>query len=51
MKGKAGWSDVHRYEVTGAGRINYQFHPDYSGGAKGDKDHVVMVTGIDTSSH
>ena len=32
-RGKGGWSDVHHYEITGAGRIDYQFHPEYSGGA------------------
>lgn len=51
MKGKEGWSDVHHYEITGAGRINYQFHPDYAGGAQGDKHAVVKVTSIDMSSH
>ncbi len=48
---KEGWSDVHHYEVTGAGRINYQFHPDDAGGAKGDQHAVVKVTSIDMSSH
>jgi hypothetical protein len=51
MKGKGGWSDVHHYEITGAGRINHQFHPEYTGGAKGDKHPVVRVTSIDISSH
>ena len=51
MRGKEGWSDVHHHEVTGAGRINYQFHPDYEGGAKSEKHAIVKVTSIDMSSH
>jgi len=51
MKGKEGWSDVHHYEITGPGRINYQFHPYYAGGTQGDKHPVVKVISIDMSSH
>ena len=50
-RGKGGWSDVHHYEITGAGRIDYQFHPEYSGGAKGDPHPVVKIIRIDMSSH
>jgi len=51
MKGKEGWSDVHHYEITGAGRISYQFHPNYTGGDKGDEHAVVKVISIEMSSH
>jgi exodeoxyribonuclease V gamma subunit len=34
---------MHQYEVTGAGRINYQVHPAYTGGAKGDKHRVPTL--------
>jgi hypothetical protein len=50
-RGRGGWSDVHHYEITGAGRIDYQFHPEYSGGAKGDPHPVVKIIRIDMFSH
>lgn len=51
LKGKHGWSDVHHYEITGAGRIDYQFDPQYTGGTKGDPHGVVKIIRIDMSSH
>jgi hypothetical protein len=51
MRGKGGWSDVHHYEVSGAGRVNYQFHTAYTQGASGDPHRVVRIVDIDLSSH
>ena len=51
VKGKNGWSDVHHYEITGAGRIDYQFDTHYIGGTKGDPHAVVKIVRIDMSSH
>ena len=50
-RGKDGWSDVHHYEITGAGRIDYQFHRQYTGGTQGDAHAVVKIIRIDMSSH
>lgn len=57
MKGKygradaEGWSRVYHYEVSGAGRIDYQFHAEYQGGKLGDPHPVVRIIGINLSSH
>lgn len=49
--GKDGWSGVHHYEITGAGRVDFQYHPKFSGGATGDEHPVVRIISIDLSSH
>jgi hypothetical protein len=57
LRGKAGmpmgsgWSKTYHYEVSGAGRIDYQFHNAYSAGAKGDKHKVVAILTISYASH
>jgi hypothetical protein len=57
LKGKAGrpeapgFSRTHHYEISGAGRIDYQFNDAYAGGAKGDAHPVVRIRTIDHSSH
>jgi hypothetical protein len=46
-----GFSRTVHYEISGAGRINYQFHDAFAGGAHGDPHPVVYVLIIDLSSH
>jgi len=50
-KGKDGWSNRIHYEITGAGRIDYDYHPTYRGGADNDEHPVVRILRIDLSSH
>jgi hypothetical protein len=49
--GKDGWSGVHHYEITGAGRVDFQHHANFSGGAIGDEHAVVRIISIDLGSH
>ncbi len=49
--GEAGFSRTFHYEISGAGRINYQFNDAYTGGARGDPHPVVRILTIDLSSH
>ena len=57
LKGKAGkpkfegGSRTVHYEISGAGRIDYQFVNDYTDGAHGDPHPVVFILSIDLSSH
>lgn len=57
MKGKhngpkwAGFSKTIHYEITGAGRIDYQYADSTTEGAKGDAHAVVKVLSIDLGSH
>lgn len=57
LRGKAGapkgpgWSKTVHYEVSGAGRINYQFNNEYRTSAEGDPHPVVFILTIDYSSH
>lgn len=46
-----GFSRTVHYEITGAGRIDYQFNDSYRGGEKGDPHPVVRIRTIDLSSH
>lgn len=46
-----GFSRTIHYEISGAGRINYQYNDAYIGGAKGDAHGVVFILTIDLSSH
>jgi hypothetical protein len=46
-----GWSRTHHYEVSGAGRINYQFHNEYVVRLGRDAHPVVAIRTIDFSSH
>jgi hypothetical protein len=57
LAGKAGrpWADgfsrtVH-YEISGAGRINYQYNDAYTEGAIGDAHRVVVILTIELASH
>jgi len=38
-------------EISGAGRINYQFVNAYTGGEHGDAHPVVFILSIDLGSH
>src|SRR5260370_32645923 len=57
MKGKhaapkwPGFSKTIRYEITGAGRIDYQFNPAATDGARGDPHGVVKMLAIHLGSH
>lgn len=57
LKGKVGapkltgFSRTVHYEVSGAGRIDYQYCDAFTGGAQGDAHPVVFVLAIDLSSH
>jgi len=57
LKGKAGlpmadgWSRTHHYEISGAGRIDYQYHNEYAAGAVGDPHRVVAIMTISFGSH
>lgn len=46
-----GFSRTIHYEISGAGRIDYQFHDAYRGGAQGDPHRVVFILTISLSSH
>lgn len=46
-----GWSKTVHYEVSSAGRINYQFNNAYSTERGGDPHPVVFILSIDYSSH
>lgn len=46
-----GFSRTIHYEISGAGRINYQYNDAYTGGAEGDPHRVVFILTIDLSSH
>lgn len=50
-RGRNGWSRRIHYEITGAGRIDYEYHPRYEGGAEGDQHPVVRILRIDLGSH
>ena len=57
LRGKAGrpiaegFSRTIHYEISGAGRIDYQFNDTYTGGTAGDPHPVVFVLSINLSSH
>ncbi|HYO53577.1 hypothetical protein [Archangium sp.] len=57
MKGKhhapkwAGYSPTIHYEISGAGRIDYQYNPASTEGAQGDAHGVVKILSIDLGSH
>ncbi len=56
MKGKhngpkwPGCSKTIHYEITGAGRIDYQFNPSATEGPRGDPHGVVKIMSIDLGS-
>lgn len=57
MKGKhnapkwVGYSRTIHYEISGAGRIDYQFNPASTEGERGDPHPVVKVLSIELGSH
>jgi hypothetical protein len=57
MKGKhhgpkwPGYSPTIHYEISGSGRLNYQFNPTAEDGSKGDRHSVVKILSIDLGSH
>lgn len=57
MKGKyaapkwPGYSKTIHYEITGAGRIDYQWNANATGGAQGDAHGVVRILTIELGSH
>lgn len=46
-----GFSRTIHYEISGAGRIDYQFHDAYDEGTQGDPRPVVFIRAINLSSH
>lgn len=46
----AGFSRTIHYEISGAGRVNYQYNPAFTG-ARGDAHPVVFILTINLSSH
>lgn len=46
-----GWSRTHHFEISGAGRIDYQYHNAFRGGAHGDAHPVVAILTISFGSH
>ena len=50
-KGKNGWSRRVHYEITGAGRIDYEYHATYKTSVDGDEHAVVRILVINLSSH
>ncbi len=57
LRGKAakpkwdGYSRTIHYEISGAGRIDYQWTNEEAGGADGDRHPVVRILTIDLNSH
>lgn len=46
-----GYSQTIHYEISGAGRIDYQYNSASTEGADGDPHGVVKILTIDLSSH
>lgn len=56
MKGKHGgggdgWSPIIHYEISGAGRIDYQYRADHRTAPDGDPHPVVRIRSVDLGSH
>jgi len=57
LRGKAGraqgpgWSRTHHYELSGAARIDYQYHNEFRVRTDGDAHPVVAILTINYSSH
>lgn len=57
LRGKAGrpkgpgWSKTYHYEVSGAGRIDYQFHNAYKTASDADEHRVVFILTVNYGSH
>jgi hypothetical protein len=50
-KARFGGSKTIHYEITGAGRINYQWCEDYKTSPEGDPHPCVFIMTIDMNSH
>jgi hypothetical protein len=50
-KGQNGWSRRVHYEITGAGRIYYEYHATYKTSDDGDEHAVVRILVINLSSY
>lgn len=46
-----GWSRTVHYEITGAGRINYQYNAAYRVSSDADAHPVVIIRTIELGSH
>lgn len=46
-----GWSRTVHYEVTGAARVDYQYHDAYRTSPSGDAHRVVAILTISFGSH
>lgn len=46
-----GYSKTIHYEISGAGRIDYQYNAAATEGARGDEHGVARILTIDVSSH
>lgn len=46
-----GWSRTHHFEISGAGRIDYQYNETYKTVSDGDEHKVVAILTINYSSH
>jgi hypothetical protein len=46
-----GYPKTIHYEITGAGRIDYQFNSSATEGARGGPNGVVKILTIDLGSH
>lgn len=46
-----GCSRTIHYEISGAGRIDYQFADEFRGGRTGDPHPVTLILTIDLGSH
>ncbi len=46
-----GWSRTVHYEVSGAARLDYQFHDSYETALGGDAHRVVAILTINFGSH
>ncbi|MEV0310599.1 hypothetical protein ACGFJC_00985 [Nonomuraea fuscirosea] len=46
-----GWSRTVHYEISGAGRIDYQYSDSYKTSPDGDEHRVVAILTINYTSH
>lgn len=46
-----GWSHTVHYEISGAGRINYQYNATHRTSDNGDPHPVVIIRTIELGSH
>lgn len=51
MSGTDGWSGIHHYEIIGAGRVDYRYHPRWKTSPDADEHKVVQIVSINLSSH